>query len=154
MDLPNKKQSLTDRVVAVVGKAQTAAINAEKGPLYVASNIYVKQALTEAEEATAAWLAAETEETALLALDRCEAFLKVVEETTEGLKELRVVHALEGLQIRINDAKHMEPCTLDVPAIQEAIKNVGALKRQWEANPTDENAQAVVDACQSTRALI
>lgn len=148
------KQSYEDRVVTAIVAARAACAAADASPLLVTSNIYVKQAIADTEEALKEYRASETEETAQLVVERSVALIKLIDETTEGFKKLRVIHALEGLQIRINSAKHSDPCPLNLPAVQAAIETAGALKRQWEANPTDETAQAVVDACQNARALI
>lgn len=154
MNLLGSRETHFDRVILAVIAARGAVHTAQAGTLGVMINFYVREAADSVEAALKAYVVAENEETGQLVIDRCNAFLKVVEETTEGFKKLRVVRALECLQIRINSAKHSDPCPLNLPAVQAAIENAGALKRQWEANPTDETAQAVIDACQNARDLI
>lgn len=153
MDLLGSRQNHFDRVILAVVAAREAVNTAQAGTLGVMVNFYVREAVDGVEAALKAYVVAENDEAGQLVVERCEALVKLIDETTEGLKELRVIHAVEGVLIRVNSGKHSNPCPLNLPAVKQAIEHVGTLKRQWQENPTEETAQAVIDACNAARAL-
>lgn len=69
---------------------------------------------------------------------------------------LYVQQALDGLQLRINSAKHMEAgiATLDSKFFQDKCDVIRTAKATYFADPSKENAIVIYDLCQETRRLL
>lgn len=69
---------------------------------------------------------------------------------------LHVDHALCGVQLRINRAKHQEAgiATLDSDYFQKKFDEVKALKTTYFETPTRENAAPLIELCEAVQRLL
>lgn len=69
---------------------------------------------------------------------------------------LHVDHALTGIQLRVNRAKHQEAgiATLNSTYFQKKFDEIKVLKTTYFEAPTRENAAVLIEICEATQKLL